>query len=210
MLRARTMITEPIKAVLNQQALEIKYAKMVVQAAKNASTRRKHIQQTRATHHEMVNHRPSLERLQGFRNCTDSECKCHTSQCFGAAWPWGLWIKIIFSRFHWKLETCLTCQAKIGCPDSNPAGTWSFFRFSAFRCIQFESAMTLQDSQPCTASSIQAPWICSAKNETIWGFPELGVPPNGWFISGKIPLKMDDDWGYPHFRKPPYLSGSTV
>ena len=24
------------------------------------------------------------------------------------------------------------------------------------------------------------------------------VPKNGWFISGKIQMKMDDDWGYPH------------
>ena len=37
----------------------------------------------------------------------------------------------------------------------------------------------------------------------IWGFPSMGVPPNGWFVSGKIPLKWMI-WGYPYFGKPPY------
>ena len=38
--------------------------------------------------------------------------------------------------------------------------------------------------------------------------PSMGVPKNGWFIMEKT-IKMDDDWGYPHFRKPPYLNSST-
>ena len=32
----------------------------------------------------------------------------------------------------------------------------------------------------------------------------MGIPQNGWFIMDN-PAKMDDDWGYPHFRKPPYV-----
>ena len=30
----------------------------------------------------------------------------------------------------------------------------------------------------------------------------MGVPQIGWFIK-ESPIKMDDDWGYPYFRKPP-------
>ena len=33
-----------------------------------------------------------------------------------------------------------------------------------------------------------------------WSFP-----PAGWLFFIENPIKMDDDWGYPHFRKPPYL-----
>ena len=37
--------------------------------------------------------------------------------------------------------------------------------------------------------------VCSSENG--------GSPIAGWFII-KHPIEMDDDWGYPHFRKPPY------
>ena len=29
-------------------------------------------------------------------------------------------------------------------------------------------------------------------------------PPNGCFIK-EYPIKLDDGWGYPYFRKPPYI-----
>ena len=33
-----------------------------------------------------------------------------------------------------------------------------------------------------------------------------GTPIAGWMVyfMGKPTLEMDDDWGYPHFRKAPY------
>ena len=41
----------------------------------------------------------------------------------------------------------------------------------------------------------------------IWGLPSMGVPeyPNSWMIYFmENPIEMNDDWGYPHFKKPPY------
>ena len=35
-------------------------------------------------------------------------------------------------------------------------------------------------------------------------FPRIWVPPDGWFLLGKIPsFEMDDDWGYPHGLETP-------
>ena len=53
------------------------------------------------------------------------------------------------------------------------------------------------------SSHHRVPWWHTFGASTWW-FPEIGVPQNGWFIVGK-PTRMDDDWGYPHFRKPPNL-----
>ena len=38
----------------------------------------------------------------------------------------------------------------------------------------------------------------------IWGFPKMGEPKNGW-LQGKILLKWMI-WGYPYFRKPPFIA----
>ena len=38
----------------------------------------------------------------------------------------------------------------------------------------------------------------------IWMFPKFGVPQNDK-MDGLILLKLMMIWGYPHFRKPPYL-----
>ena len=40
-------------------------------------------------------------------------------------------------------------------------------------------------------------------NKHGWGLPEIGIPQNRWFIM-ENPIEMDDDWGYPYFRKPPF------
>ena len=33
----------------------------------------------------------------------------------------------------------------------------------------------------------------------------MGPTPKWLVYTGKSHLEMDDDWGYPYFRKPPYL-----
>ena len=43
--------------------------------------------------------------------------------------------------------------------------------------------------------------------QLVMGNPKLA----GWFTIWKIPsFEMDDDWGYPYFRKPPYSSDIVV
>jgi hypothetical protein len=39
----------------------------------------------------------------------------------------------------------------------------------------------------------------------LGGVPQM-VSKMGGFENGKSHLEMDDDWGYPYFRKPPYLA----
>ena len=46
-------------------------------------------------------------------------------------------------------------------------------------------------------------------NQPIWGFPKMGVPRNRWFIR-ENPMKLYDDWGYPHFRKPTHMDEDMV
>ena len=38
------------------------------------------------------------------------------------------------------------------------------------------------------------------------GVYQNGGSPNSWMVYFmEHPTKMDDDWGYPYFRKPPYV-----
>ena len=48
----------------------------------------------------------------------------------------------------------------------------------------------------------------NAKVRSIWVFPKIGVPQNGWFMMENH-IKMDDlmmIWGYHYFWKHPYIS----
>ena len=39
-----------------------------------------------------------------------------------------------------------------------------------------------------------------------WVSIVMEVPPNGWFLLGKIPsFEMDDDWGYPYDSGKPHM-----
>ena len=40
----------------------------------------------------------------------------------------------------------------------------------------------------------------------IWGFPESWGYPNSWmvYVRQNTLFQIDDDWGYPYFRKPPF------
>ena len=41
--------------------------------------------------------------------------------------------------------------------------------------------------------------------EDFEGFHSHGGTPNSWMVYVmENPTQMDDDWGYPYFRKPPY------
>ena len=44
------------------------------------------------------------------------------------------------------------------------------------------------------------------EKDIVLGFPSMGVPLYCWMVyfMEKTIYKMDDGWGYPHFRKPPY------
>ena len=64
--------------------------------------------------------------------------------------------------------------------------------------------------QPSTCQGFHFGCVASDNSATKYGpfyggFPKMGTPPNGWLISWKLPwFEMDDDWGYPYSRKPPY------
>ena len=49
---------------------------------------------------------------------------------------------------------------------------------------------------PCLSRSWRLPRPCSQVSIV------MGVPPNGWFTR-ENPMKMNENWGYPYFWKPP-------
>ena len=46
-------------------------------------------------------------------------------------------------------------------------------------------------------TNAESNWIQLAIH-LIWRFPDNGDTQNGWFFLREHPIKMDDDWGYPH------------
>ena len=52
--------------------------------------------------------------------------------------------------------------------------------------------------------------VMKQQKKGIWGFPEMGVPLYRWMVHFmENPTKMDDDWGYAYFRKPPFKQQET-
>ena len=49
--------------------------------------------------------------------------------------------------------------------------------------------------------NVELLWIVDIMGVSI----VMGVSPNGWFLWGKIPLKMGDDWGYPYDSGNPHI-----
>ena len=45
--------------------------------------------------------------------------------------------------------------------------------------------------------------------DQMWGFPKMVLSQNGCFMR-ENPIKMDDDWGYAYFRKPPNKWGKQI
>ena len=78
--------------------------------------------------------------------------------------------------------------------------------FSGITSKGKDSAATADSCDPETESSwnILGPWAMGPPR--YGGFQlAMGVPPARWMVFVREnPTKMDDDWGYPYFRKPPY------
>ena len=56
--------------------------------------------------------------------------------------------------------------------------------------------------------AVEVPWDRSISKDMGVSMA-MGVSPNGWFVV-ENPIKVDDDWGYPHFRNPPYVIEKKV
>ena len=54
-------------------------------------------------------------------------------------------------------------------------------------------------------------WVCQwgLSLQSIWGFPNLGIPQQLDRKKRENPTKMDEKNGYPYFRKPPCFSGEN-
>ena len=96
---------------------------------------------------------------------------------------------------------------------------WGLFRHGEPLCVMFFLA-----TQSYVILASRATWLWMVRHQQrstckihqcrhvhfnythrYGGNPRIGVPKNGWFMMEKSHLEMDDDWGCPHFRKPPYI-----
>ena len=60
-------------------------------------------------------------------------------------------------------------------------------------------------SKPPTRSTESLEILDTLDISLYRGFLKWGYP-NSWMVYFmKTPIKSDDNWGYPHFRKPPYI-----
>ena len=75
---------------------------------------------------------------------------------------------------------------------------WDINACDFFPCFRLMDSSLSWHNVPLlkTRQPGQSPYV------TIWWFPSMGVPNNGWFLIGKMPSRK----GYPYFRKPPYVA----
>jgi hypothetical protein len=106
---------------------------------------------------------------------------------------------VVISWFinHPSLETSLTSPKLVPDTHGYPCG---FYGRPNFRSSYPNNLNLLPEMEDVTEMQSRRIGLVRAVN--LWGFPEM-VTPIGWFMENLI--QVDDDWGYPHFRKPPYI-----
>ena len=123
-------------------------------------------------------------------------------QILNAAQSACLPIQSLLCAIFWPIEITLETNLR-----GTPRRTAAKFRWPS-------SPIRGTSSSTCPAATPQAwtSWeVSEALNmgEHMGRSMAMGVSQTGWFIRQNL-IKMDDDWGYPYFRKPPYWENDEL